>query len=324
MIRYIGVLLFFLILIPLILGQSLYELTKSKKKIFGIWIRGFVLELSLFELTYLIFSGLFSYNFRLHGIVYIGFILFIIVAMLIWSLYKIRKKEFIENIEKSKTDWKAFLFGSLLVLLLILVMGNMLLYEGASYFDGGTAESLNTILQSNTVGTVNPHTGMPYKEGQNAVKEPGILPFLAFLSWLLDVHPMVLLGKILPVLFIMLFYAFCFDIGKLFFKADVKKVNLFVLSILFLHVLGSQREWLPFYQLLNGTEIGERILSFLLLPMLVVEMMKPDEKAKWVHWGWLGAIVLAIVMMSNAGWFYAAVVLFLAIIVYVGRKQWEC
>ena len=129
---------------------------------------------------------------------------------------------------------------------------------------------------------------------------------------------------VLPVFLVFLFYAFCFDTGKLLYGADSRKIKVFVLCILFLHFWGDQREWLLFYQFLDSPNFGECMLSILLLPMLVLELVKKQVKMEWLYGVWCTAIMIAILMMSIKGWFYIAVVIFLKGVVYLGRRWWEC
>lgn len=323
MIRYGGVLLVFLLFIPFVLGDALYELFKNKKSFLGIWIKGFVLELATFELTYIFFSFV-KYNFRVHGILYAGIMLLSTAAITIWILLEKRKLRYTGNIKSFQIDKRKLFIDCCIILLIVFTIAGVIFRWSTPVSGGKAAQSMNTIIQSNTVGQINPYTGIPYAEGQKAVKESGILVFFAFLSWISNIHPMLLIEEILPVFFIILFYALCFEIGRMMFGTEEKKVGLFVIGILFLHILGNEREWLPFYHLLNGIEFGERILSFFLLPMFVSEILKFDFDKGWKHWVWLASLVLATLMMSKSAWFYVATIVFLTIGVYVGRKKWEC
>ncbi|MCI8375966.1 MAG: hypothetical protein HFI29_11115 [Lachnospiraceae bacterium] len=323
MIRYGGVLLVFLLFIPFVLGDALYELFKNKKSFLGIWIKGFVLELATFELTYIFFSFV-KYNFRVHGILYAGIMLLSTAAITIWILLEKRKLRYTGNIKSFQIDKRKLFIDCCIILLIVFTIAGVIFRWSTPVSGGKAAQSMNTIIQSNTVGQINPYTGIPYAEGQKAAKESGILVFFAFLSWISNIHPMLLIEEILPVFFTILFYALCFEIGRMMFGTEEKKVGLFVIGILFLHILGNEREWLPFYHLLNGIEFGDRILSFFLLPMFVSEILKFDFDKGWKHWVWLASLVLATLMMSKSAWFYVATIVFLTIGVYVGRKKWEC
>jgi hypothetical protein len=326
MIRNICVLLFFLIVVPCALGKALYELLKLKKSLSGIWIRGFVVELALFELTYVFFAEFFSYNFRLHSIIYTG-VMFLFTAIIFSKrLLEIKKEKNKTRLKdsKEKNDWKWSLLGSFIILLLSFIVINIIFRKNIFSSSGIAVETVNTILQSNTVGRVNPYTGISYIEGFKAVNESGIWVFVALLSWLSVLHPISLMETVLPVFLVFLFYAFCFDTGKLLYGADSRKIKVFVLCILFLHFWGDQREWLLFYQFLDSPNFGECMLSILLLPMLVLELVKKQVKMEWLYGVWCTAIMIAILMMSIKGWFYIAVVIFLKGVVYLGRRWWEC
>lgn len=315
----VGMLLGILIFVPVILGNTLQYILKEEDNWLIEWVRGFIVELGMFFLSFLLFSWSGSYNFRIHGMMFVFIISGICIYRCIFFLIKRRCLPNRHWNYKKRYNWIDFIFIIGITLLICTVAYSAVMTGIPEDSQDSTLEVINAVWKSNTIGVINPYTGREYFLDQTIYKEPAIAVFWAFVSWISRLHPAVLTGTVLPIFFIVLFYAFCYNLSLCFWGTNIRKSEIFILSILFLHILGSQRSWLLFYQLRSEAWMGDHILAFLLLPMTLFEIMKLSRS-------YLFLMILFFVsfMISENSWFYMAVMLTLSVIMYIGRKLWDC
>lgn len=322
----IGMLFGILFLAPTVLGNILqYVLHEEIHWTIG-WVKGFVAELAIFYVSFLLLSECTFYNFRIHSLIFVAIIFIICVIQCI--VFIIKGKHLNRNSFRYKRgyQWGDLIFTAGIILLMCIVMYSGVTTGIPEDSQDNTLEIINTVWKSNTIGKMNPYTGGMYLPGQTAYSEPIIAVFWASVSWLSRLHPAFLTGIVLPVFFIGLFYAFCYNISLWFWDTDTRKSKVFILSILLLNILGSQRSWFLFYYLRSEPWMGEHILSFLLLPMFLFEIVKIGESRIQIKKSALFLVILfpVIFMMSENSWFYIAVILLLTAIMYIGRKLWGC
>ena len=322
----IGTLLGILFLVPITLGNILKYILQEETHWTMKWVRGFIAELAIFFMSFLLLSKCTSYNFRVHSFIFVAIMLIICIIQCVVFIIKGKHLNKSSFRYKRKYEWKDLIFTIGIFLLMCTVMYSGVTTGIPEDSQDNTLEIINTVWKSNTVGRMNPYTGEIYLPGQVAYSEPAIAVFWTSVSWLSRLHPAILTGIALPVFFIGLFYACCYNIGLWFWNTDTRKSKIFILSILFLNILGSQRNWLLFYYLRSEPWMGDHILSFLLIPMLLFEIVKMGGNRVQNKKSYLFFVILLLVtfVMSENSWFYIAVIFVLTAIMYIGRKLWGC
>lgn len=322
----IGILFGILVLVPIALGNILQNILQEDSCWPVEWVKGFVVELAIYFMGFLLWSKCSSYNFRLHSIIFAAIMLGVCMIRCFFLLAKRKSSNRKFFCYKSRCQRGDFLLMAGILLLMCVVIYSGVTTGIPEDSQDNTLEVINAVWKSNTVGKINPYTGGLYLTDQMIYREPIIAVFWASLSWLTRLHPAVLTGVVLPVFFIGLFYAFCYSTSLWLWRNNRRKSEIFILSILVLHVLGSRRKWLLFYHLQSESWLGEHILFFLLLPMLLFEVVKIGGIRIQTKKNSLFLAVLSIVtfLISENSWFYMAVMLTLSVIMYIGRKLWDC
>lgn len=320
----VGILFIILFFLPVGLEIFVEALGKGKERTLAyLWTRGLLWEWGTFAVVYIVLQIVSDYRFRIHWITSLILCTVLSTVGIIICFLKKRKIFTLRLFGEKRKPMEICLKAVLILFVIFLCWKNI--NQSAFLSDDITIETMNTIMQNDTVGKVDPYTGLAYTEGQNVYREPALVVFWAGLAWCLGIHPAALLNLYLAPFFMLLFYVFCLEAGRQLFGQDGIKAELFVYGVAVLHVFGAARNWLPFYQLENGPWIPEHILSFFLLPMLALELFKGLQlKKKKEQICRCAAVGIMTAFLANTGWFYVLVMYVLAGIVYLGRKLWKC
>ena len=320
----ISILFLILVLMPIGQGAFLEFFRNGKGRApLWLWTRGLVLEWLLFAVIFVVFKNLFEYSFHAHWISFLILAGILSLAGVVLVFIGRRKIISLEFFQKGVHLEELCLRAAVIVIVVFLCWRNV--NQSIFLSDDITIETMNTVLQNNTVGELDPYTGLEYSDTQEVYQEPALTIFWTGLSWSLGIHPAELLNTYLAPFFILLFYALCLEAGRQLFGVTGGKAEWFVLCIVLLHMFGAARNWLPFYQLENGPWISAHVLSWFLLPMLALELFKWLQSKKKIHQS-IQCILIgaAVVLLADAGWFYVLVMAGLAGLVYGGRKLWKC
>ena len=198
-----------------------------------------------------------------------------------------------------KTNWVLLL---VLFITLIQVIMHLRFEFGARSGDDlflvGTA---TTTMYTNQLFRYNPFTGLPIPVFfEQYVLSPYPI-FAALVSRIFDIHPILTIRTLLPMISIILFLCSYFQIGKILFSGDYGKAVKFIfycqVVILFSGVgLGS----IGYFALLR-LHLGDSLLYVVLLPLYFYFYMRiSNQDSTKVDWIMLVMLLIASSMVSNS------------------------
>lgn len=286
-----------LILVPCAAGQIFFR-NKNRVVLAESWLAGYVLMFSLLEI--LIFP-LIYWKAPLHILVRIyGVLLVIAAAAGVAVTWKKRAKK--RKTEKWKIKNISFWFAAA-CLLIVLQMG---IVAVTAHFDADDAMyvgAASASVQTDTIYSVNPYTGFPYKTLPSRYILSPFPVFLAVISRLcMGLHPGILAHVIFSAVFLLMAYMAQYLLGRKWFPDDWNAQGMYLVIIAVLN-------WFSAYSLYNAGNFqmiriwqGKALLASAMLPFvfyLCLTIFIQEKKEN--TWLLLGMANLSCCLLSSMG-----------------------
>lgn len=183
---------------------------------------------------------------------------------------------------KKKSLYAYATIGIILLQIMVLVMGNI--YQ---YGDDKTYLALvNDIVENNHLYLTDWKTGLDINLDNVSVKYvfTSYYPFLAYISVLSGLHPLIVCKTILPIFYILYAYMVIYENAKLLFQNEKKEQFMFIYSLL---VMFGGYSWYSIsFRYLTWVWQSKAFLAIIVLPMVFCYsysiMNERVCKRKWV------------------------------------------
>lgn len=300
MIGMIAGILFWLVCVPFFSGLLPTRFWPKERQSFGlIFCNGYLTQIALFEIIYIIFVLLGSDSARWLGVVYAIFSVLYAFLSGWFGRESLKQGKLILINEK----WSVFT-----VLFLLSVLGQMVLRFLQRVSDGDDAHFVATVTltsQSVLMNTIQPYTGnyTPVLDLRHVFS--GMPVYMGMLSRFTGVHASVLTHCCMACIILILHYCLIYETAKVLFERHPEGAGLFACMASLINIFGYVSLYTPQTFLLTRTWQGKTILANIALPfvfLLLLEMYRCKEKKAKVGWSvlvFLTACVFALACAST-------------------------
>lgn len=298
-------LLFFIVLLPIITGNLVYDFIKQKESCLHSWIYRWVYGwCTLFALFELSAVPLIMFKRALSELC-IVYLLVIAAFVLVLEIVKICNHDHKQKKQRSvKKEWtvceRLVVLCALGIILfqVFFVVWKTHMDADDTFYIGHAVTSLGT----NSMYQFSPYTGEKMASIPiNYVLSP--LPiFWAFLSKMSEVHPAVIAHIFVPMIFIPTAYSVVYLIGCRLFKNSRSEVGCFMLIYAVLQQFGYTSVYTASTFLLFRIWQGKAMIANIFLPLVFLSADTfYTEKNNKKYWIVLGAVSLATCFCSSMG-----------------------
>jgi len=244
----------------------------------------------------------------------------VILILAVFLLHGLLRKR-IAAAERKRVVWselpKRVKAGYLLFTLIVLFQIGLLAMGGRIYTVGDmTVETVNTMLQTNTVYQVNPMTGQAYDLGMPMRLKILCLPtFYTILCRIFSASALTMVGRILPICVLLLAYLTYGTLAEAFFPGDRWKKVIFMILVGILIQFGDYMYGMEGFGLLSAGYRGVTIRMAILMPYTISLILRKkwwlvplcilvEACIVWTLYGCgaclLGAIVMTGILQGSA------------------------
>lgn len=282
--------LFWFVLIPTMIGFGLTFLFKLKiTNLFLSILIGFISMGALFQV---IAVPNIYYHQTLSKVIFLWKIsvYFLIALTMIGIVFKIfrKKTSFRLSFLQVQKDHTTLLLSSIIVALVFLQIGVVASCMHLDNDDSRFIASSVIAYETDRMFTLHPVTGEVMENFVDEIYKDVTSPltiYYALMARLTHIHPAVLAHTIVPILYLLFYYAIAYGIGLFLFPDSGKKAKLFVLLICIFNMLGCVTRYTTSSFLLLRLWQGKSMIANLSLPLIVYCFMRLSENYKdWYYW----------------------------------------
>ncbi|MBU5429172.1 hypothetical protein KQI22_03695 [Kineothrix sp. MSJ-39] len=286
------ILFMILVAIPVLLGLIYYD--DNNRTVLGLckaWCKGTIAVWAVFELVYIPCYFL-KVPYRTFCVIFTA-IMILLVGVLIW----LSRVTFF-RLPKQKYQKKQILLFFLVFVCICLIAAVPSLYEHQDDDDAYYIAAATTAQETNTMYRYSPYTGEPLKQVDKRYALSPFPVYLAYVSSVSGLPPVILAHRILPGVYILLAFAVAACMGHVLLKGNT---GLYMLLFLLLSVWSGFSDKNTTAFLMLRAWQGKALLAAVILPMVwmtFLEMADRLEKGLGVN---NKRIVSEILPLSLAG-----------------------
>lgn len=313
--------LFLLIIIPEILGLLITKFMKDKNILFSFLV-GYIIEFAILQIIAvpMIFLKM-QYKTLVYSWISIISILTIISVIINFKNIKTSITNFIKNFRIKEIFNKS----NILVFIAIILIAVQIIFSIVfTHNDADDAFYIGTAVTSiyeNNMYRVGPENGYYYGQIPYRYVLSPFPMYIAIISSIVGVSPVIIAHSVLQPLFIFLTYAIYVLIADILFKKDKNDISLFLIFLSIIFIFGNISTRANFTLMFFRIWQGKAILANIILPSLWLVFLYCIKENIFINWFIMFLVVLSACLVSEMGLILAPLSLMLLSFVFAIKDK---
>ena len=311
----ISILLLFII--PEILGL-LFTRFMKENNVFFAYVIGYIVEFAILQLLaipMILLDAKFTTLLYTWSII----VLILVILSIILNIKNISIKRIIDKLKKIFDKTNIICFVAILFISVQIINSIVLTHtdEDDAFYLGTAITSIN----KNSLFRTDAYTGEDYEKLLPRYVLAPFSLYISIISYLVNVHPIIVAHTIIAPVFIGLVYVIYTVIGLKLFKDNKKDISLFLILMCFINIFGGVSVYTNSAFLLFRIWQGKAILANIMLPMIWVCVWNYYEEKNFSSWLIIFLTSIATCLMSEMGINFGGVSLFLIDLIFLFKNR---
>ena len=286
------------IVVPFLVGQVYVGRIEDENRGVSVsLVSGYVISWAIFELIVLPSTWL-RMSLTFVTKIYAGVMLLIAVIELI----KNRKYLLALLGRTGKRCWRSSWVLKVAMIVIVLQAVYVSYYQHIDDDDAFYVGTAETAVTTDSVMKYDPYTGEAYQEFPARYVLSPFPIFVAFISKLIEIKPIIVAHTILPTILIPLVYMVYYMLARLFYKEDSEKIGYFILILCFALAYANYTQYTQGSFMFLRIWQGKAVLTAILLPVIYYFFFQYlDTDKSWRTIFMLLCVMGACCMVSSMG-----------------------